>query len=74
MKALTRDTAKRRVERYLKSEGKALRIPKSIRDKKLYGSAYVIDLETKEIIKDNTSLVELLLEYDLLLDDEKFEE
>lgn len=74
MTVLTRNSVKRRIERYLKTEGQGLRILKPICDKKLHGSAYILDLETEEIVKDNTTIGELLAEYDLLLDDEKFEE
>ena len=73
MAELTRDTAKRRVERYLKTLNQRIRISKSIRDKGLYGEAYIVDLtDTSKIIKDKTTIKELLSEYGLLLEGETY--
>ncbi len=70
---LSRDVVKRRIERYLKTINQGLRIPKSIKDKAQYGNAYVIDLDSKEVITSKTTLGELLTEYGLMLDGEKYE-
>jgi len=69
---LSRDTVKRRIERYLKTIDQGLRVPKSIRDKGLHGEAYVIDLNTQEVIKSKATLGELIKEYGLLLDGESY--
>lgn len=69
---LSRDTVKRRIERYLATLDQKLRVSKSIRDKAQYGTVYIID-NNNEIIKSNTSLAELLVEYKLLLEDENYE-
>ena len=71
---LTRAAAKRRVERFLKTQNKVLKIPKSIADRAKHGKAYVIDLESKEILKSNTNLTELLAEYGLLLEGDSYED
>ena len=59
MAELTKDIAKRRIERYLKTLDQGLRMSKSIRDKGLYGADFIVDLS------------ELLAEHGLLLDGEE---
>ena len=70
---LSRDTVKRRIERYLKTLDQGLRVPKSIKDKGLHGEAYIVDLNTQEVIKNKTTLGELLTEHGLLLDGESYD-
>lgn len=68
---LNRETAKRRVERYLKTINQGLRISKSIVDKSKHGEAYIIDLDSKKVIRDKTSIIELMNEFGLILEGEE---
>lgn len=72
MKQITRDNAKRRIERVLKLEGKGLRISKSILDKSKYGEARIIDLESGEVTRSKTTIKELLNDFGLILEGEEY--
>ena len=76
MKIVKKDTALRRINRELKELDpvQMVKVSKSIKDKKRHGEVFLIEKESKKVLKDNCTLEEILKDHDLLLDDEIIEE
>ena len=73
---LKKDTVIRRLKRaYDVAEPKLqLKISKAIADKSQHGKLFVINPATGEVVKDNCTFKDLLIENNLLLDTEDFNE
>ncbi len=68
---LNEEVAILRLKEYFLELGQDLNISNTVIDKNRKGQVYISDIKTGEIIKDHTTIKELLIENSLLLPDEE---
>ena len=68
---LNKEVAILRLREYFLELGQDLHISNTVIDKNRKGQVYISDIKTGEIIKDHTTIKELLIENSLLLPNEE---
>ncbi len=68
---LNKEVAILRLREYFLELGQDLNISNTVIDKNRKGQVYISDIKTGEIIKDHTTIKELLIENSLLLPNEE---